>query len=289
MEKQRILVQLDSDPHPSVFDSVVAVDSGVDQLLRHGAVEPDHVEGLVHGAIFTRGPADLKSTAVFIGGSDVAAGQRLLSAATKCFFGPMRVSVMIDSNGSNTTAAAAVLATRRHLDLASSTVLVLPGTGPVGQRVVRLLAREGSTVRVGSRRREKAEEVCQQIRELVDDARIESYATGSPGQLAAALEGTQVVVAAGAAGVELLSCHVRQACTGLCVAVDLNAVPPPGIAGIEVTDKAAQRDGVIAYGAIGVGGTKMKIHRAAVQRLFEANDLVLDAEEIYAIGRELEA
>jgi hypothetical protein len=71
------------------------------------------------------------------------------------------------------------------------------------------------------------------------------------------------------------------------VAIDLNAVPPAGLAGIDAMDKAKQRDGVLCYGAIGVGGTKMKIHKAAIQRLFEANDQVLDAEEIFEIGRQL--
>jgi hypothetical protein len=71
------------------------------------------------------------------------------------------------------------------------------------------------------------------------------------------------------------------------VAIDLNAVPPAGIAGIDVMDKAKERDGVVCYGAIGVGGTKMKIHKAAIQKLFSANDLVMDAEEVYAIGKEL--
>jgi hypothetical protein len=52
-------------------------------------------------------------------------------------------------------------------------------------------------------------------------------------------------------------------------------------------DKAKQRGNVLCYGAIGVGGTKMKIHRAAIQRLFTANHLVLDAEEVLAIGHEL--
>jgi hypothetical protein len=64
-------------------------------------------------------------------------------------------------------------------------------------------------------------------------------------------------------------------------------VPPAGIAGIDVMDKAKERDGVVCYGAIGVGGTKMKIHKAAIQKLFSANDLVMDAEEVYAIGKEL--
>jgi hypothetical protein len=36
-----------------------------------------------------------------------------------------------------------------------------------------------------------------------------------------------------------------------------------------------------------VGGTKMKIHKAAIASLFAAHDQVLDAEEIYQIGRAL--
>ena len=68
------------------------------------------------------------------------------------------------------------------------------------------------------------------------------------------------------------------------VAIDLNAVPPLGIEGIEVTDKGTQRDGVICYGAVGVGDTKMRIHKAAIAKLFESNDQVLDAEEVYALG-----
>ena len=70
----------------------MAVDAGVDHLFRHGGVTPDAVRDLVYGAMFTRGPADLKNTAVFIGGSDVAAGEKLLAKAQECFFGPMRVS-----------------------------------------------------------------------------------------------------------------------------------------------------------------------------------------------------
>lgn len=60
-----------------------------------------------------------------------------------------------------------------------------------------------------------------------------------------------------------------------------------GSAGIEVTDKAKERHGAFVYRAVGVGGTKMKYHKIAIQRLFDANDQVLDAEEIYAIGQEL--
>ena len=70
--KTKILIQFDPDSHASTFDSVVAIDSGVDHLVTQSNVGVDHVESLVHGAMFTRGPADLKSTALFFGGSDVA-------------------------------------------------------------------------------------------------------------------------------------------------------------------------------------------------------------------------
>ena len=53
-------LQLDTDPQPSVFDAVVAVDAGVDHLFRHGGVTPENVRDLVYGALFTRGPADLQ-------------------------------------------------------------------------------------------------------------------------------------------------------------------------------------------------------------------------------------
>src|ERR1700736_3993193 len=155
---RKILIQLDSDAHPSVFDRVVAIDAGADEVFSYGSVKPEQVRDLIHGAIFTRGPRDLKRTALFIGGSDVAAGERLLAEACRHMlpqFG-LRVSVLLDANGANTTAAAAVRAAARHLELRGTGALVRGGTGPVGQRVARLLARQGARVRVGSRQRARA-------------------------------------------------------------------------------------------------------------------------------------
>ncbi|MDA1049950.1 MAG: NADP-dependent methylenetetrahydromethanopterin/methylenetetrahydrofolate dehydrogenase [Planctomycetota bacterium] len=289
MSKPKILIQLDGDEHASLFDAVVAVDSEIDHLFQYHSVQTEQVRDLIHGAMFTRGPQDLHNTAVFIGGANVAHGESLLQAATKCFFGPMRVSVMLDANGANTTAAAAVLAAARHVDLSQSEALVLAGTGPVGQRAVRLLARAGCKVRVASRSSERAAATCEQVRENVEGAVLTPLATNNAKETAAALEGTNLVIAAGAAGIELLSAETLAACSSLRVAIDLNAVPPLGIGGVEVTDKAVDHDSVICYGAIGVGGTKMKIHKAAIRKLFSANGLVLDAEEIFEIGRELEA
>ncbi|WP_442482969.1 NADP-dependent methylenetetrahydromethanopterin/methylenetetrahydrofolate dehydrogenase [Aeoliella sp. SH292] len=285
----KILLCLDTDPQPSVFDAVVAVDAGVDQLFRHSNITPDVVRDLVYGAIFTRSPAELKNTAIFVGGSDVTAGEKVLATVDKTCFGPMRVSAMLDSNGSNTTAAAAVIAAGRHVDLSKSTVAVLAGTGSVGKRILRMLADDGANIRLGSRSLEHAERVAEEIRQQSPTAKIECLVTTDDAGLRRSLDGANVVIASGPPGVELLPQSIRDEFPNLAVAIDLNAVPPLGIAGIEVGDKRKEQGRTICYGAIGVGGTKMKIHRAAIQKLFTTNDLVLDAVEIYELGKELDS
>src|SRR5206468_3608697 len=185
----KILIQLDSDPQPSVFDRVVAVDAGADDVFSYGGVRPEQVQNLVHGAIFTRGPRDLPRTALFIGGSDVAAGETLLAEALQHMlpqFG-LRVSVLLDANGANTTAAAAIRAAARHLDLGTARALVLGGTGPVGQRVALLLARQGAEVRVGSRQQTRAAAVCENLRRRIPNPHLEAARITDADSLRAAL------------------------------------------------------------------------------------------------------
>ena len=287
MAKPKILIQIDSDKHPSSFDRVVAVDAGVDHLSSYGGVTVDDVETLVHGAMFTRGPDDLHQTAIFIGGSNVATGEAMLEKVQKTFFGPLTVSVMMDANGANTTAAAAVLSAGKHLGLSSATALVLGGTGPVGQRAARLLAAEGATVRLASRSASRATDAAKAINEAVPGGKVDPVQIKDEFNLADALDGAQVVIAAGAPGVTLMPEKARKDATALKVAIDLNAVPPMGIEGVGATDKAAEIDGVTCYGAIGVGGLKMKIHKAAIRQLFDANNQVLDADAVYTLGKSI--
>ncbi len=279
---KKILIQLDTDRHASAFDRVVAVDADVDELFSYAQVEPDHVEPLVHGAIFTRGPNSLKNTALFVGGSNVTAGEQILAAVQKAFFGPMRVSVMMDSNGSNTTAAAAVLAALRHLDASESQATILGGTGPVGLRAAQLLSQLGARVRLVSRSQARAQDAVDSLSETS----IEPVAADDEASVIAACQRSDLILAAGAAGIQFLSqTAVKQLQAR--VLIDVNAVPPVGIAGVDVMDAGSQRDGRITWGAIGVGGIKMKIHKAAIRRLFTASDLVLDTSAIFQLGREL--
>jgi hypothetical protein len=291
MSGPRILLQLDPEAHCSVFDAVVAIDSEVDHLLQYAVVEPLEVRDLIHGAIFTRAADQLRNTAIFVGGNDVSQGEALLKQVTGAFFGPLRVSVMMDANGANTTASAAVVAAGRHVELAGASAVVLAATGPVGQRAVRMLVRAGTKVRVASRSLERADEVCVRVAKGLEgvDVNLAPVAVSNVSQARAAVDGVDIVIAAGASGIQLLSENVWRDASSLRVAIDLNAVPPLGIEGIDVMDKAVDRKSVSTYGAIGVGGTKMKIHKECIRRLFQRNDLVLDADEVFQIGCELEA
>src|SRR2546426_1369873 len=156
---RKLLLQLDSSRLPSVFDRVVAYDAGADEVMSYGDVTDADVRDLIHGCIFTRGPKDLKNTAVFVGGADIAVGEGLLAAATKAMFKPFTVSAMLDSNGSNTTAVAAVakLVQAAGGEVRGKRVLIVAGTGPVGIRAAGLFAKAGADVCITSRKAEAGE------------------------------------------------------------------------------------------------------------------------------------
>ncbi len=243
--KPKILIQLDADPQPSVFDAVVAVDSGVEHVFRHGGVTAGNVRELVHGALFTRGPAELSATAIFIGGSDVKAGEAVLAAVKETFFGPFRVSILFDASGANTTAAAGVLAALRSLgnSLEGVSAAVLAATGPVGQRVARLLCRLKANVAVGSRSSDRARALAESLRQETGSTAVPLPPPGT-NDLAAALQDTRLIFSAGAAGVTLLAASTWRSLPALEILIDLNAVPPAGIEGVEPTDKNTQRGSV---------------------------------------------
>ena len=282
--KKKILIQLDTDRHPSVFDQVVAVDSGVDHIFSYGSVLPEHVRELVYGAIFTRAPEELKYTAIFVGGSQLSVAEEILETVKDTFFGPLSTSVMLDCGGCNTTAAAAVLCAGKEVRLKSTRCLVLGATGPVGHRVVRLLAREKSTVAVGSREYTRAESLCSSITQEMPQADLVPVSTGTETSLKDAIKDAEVVVSAGTEGVVMLPEDIRRGAPGIRVMIDLNAVPPLGIEGVEATAKGENLTGITCYGAIGVGGTKMKIHKKAIARLFESSKDVLDCQDVYELG-----
>ncbi len=284
---RKLLLQLDSSRLPSVFDQVVAYDAGADVVMSYGGVIETDVRDLIHGCIFTRGPKDLHNTAVWIGGSNMSAGEQLLAMAQDALFDPFSVSIMLDSNGSNTTAVAAVVKIEETLgDLRGKKVLILAGTGPVGQRAAGLLAKDGAEVTITSRKPEQGEKARQFISARFN-VPVEAVTMNDPSSLPELLQDVEVLLNSGPAGVQMVPRGAWTAAKSLKIAVDLNAVPPLGIEGVEVNDDGNKRNGVVVFGAFGVGNFKTKLHKACVARLFTRNDLVLDAETIAEIAREL--
>jgi hypothetical protein len=281
---KRLLFHFDTDAHPSVFDCVVGYDGGADHVQGYGGVTPENVGQLVDGTIFTRPLKDKHNTAIFVSGGDMSAGEQVLDAIKKRFFADFRGSVMLDSNGSNTTAAAAVAQITQRSTVKGKRAVVLGGTGPVGLRAALMLAREGAEVLMSSRSWNRSNQACAHLRERygVD---VKPFEANGDDERGALIEAAQIVVAAGAIGVQMLGEKHWRDNSNLEFLSDCNAQPPLGIAGIDMVDKGTQRHGKTVFGAIGVGSLKLTLHRRCIARLFEASNQVLDAEEIYALAK----
>jgi len=281
---KKILIQLDTDPHPSPFDAIAAYDSGVDIVLGFGEVTTDNLEGVVQGAIFPRGPDGLANTAFWVGGSKVRDGEAVFDAARKLFFGPFEPSIMLDSDGSNTTAAAAVARVRGAVALKDSKAAVI-GVGPVGLRTAELLRREGAEVTLftfppdvmeGGYRRASGIDVAQ-------EAGFEVVEPSSGDELDGALAGHAVVFAAGPAGTQILR-RSGWAQEGVRVVVDYSAAEPVGVEGVDRGDDLDEEDGVKKLGALAVGGPKMKLQKRCVERMYEEKGTVMDLDGVYEVA-----
>jgi hypothetical protein len=282
---KKVLIQLDTDEHPSSFDAIAAYDAGVDVVLGFGQITAENLDDVVQGAVFPRGPDGLANTAFWVGGSRVRDGEAVFAAARKLFFEPFQPSIMLDSDGSNTTAAAALHRVRGAVALDGARAAVI-GVGPVGLRTAELLRREGAEVTIltfppdvmeGKHRRASGVPVAQ-------EAGFEVVEPASSEELEAALAGHVAVFAAGPAGVQILRRSGWAGVEGLRVVVDYSAAEPVGVEGVDRTDDLEEDDGVLKLGALAVGGPKMKLQKRCVQRMFEAKGTVLDLQSIYDVA-----
>jgi hypothetical protein len=285
---KKILIQLDTDPHPSPFDAIAAYDADVDVVLGFSDVVADGLDDVVQGAVFPRGPDGLGNTAFWVGGSNVRDGEAVFEAARKLFFDPFSPSIMLDSDGSNTTAAAGVALVRGAVELKDGRAAVI-GVGPVGLRTAELLRREGAEVTMltfppdvfeGEHRRASGISVAQ-------EAGFEVVEPESSDELDAALAGHVAVFAAGPAGTQILRRSGWAQVDGLQVVVDYSAAEPVGVEGVERDDDLEDEDGVKKLGALAVGAPKMKLQKRCVQKMFETKGTVLDLMGVYDVALEV--
>lgn len=280
---KKLLLHLDTDISPSTFDQVVAYDSNVDNIIAYGGITVDNVTSHVHGMLFTRGVDNLKNSAIFIGGSNVSASDLVGAAVKRAFFGPMTVSVMLDPNGSNTTAAAIVRKVMTNYDVNDKKVVII-GSGPVGQRTALFFLKEGAgEVVITSRDITRSTAISLQMKSAYG-VNITAGEAANDESVNKLLNDAHVAIACGPPGVCVIPQSAWESNDTLEVVADVNAVPPQGIAGLDVMDNGTDKKGIRFYGALTIGNFKMKVHRAAIKSLYESNNQYLNESTIYDIA-----
>ncbi|HZH08201.1 MAG TPA: NAD(P)-dependent methylenetetrahydromethanopterin dehydrogenase [Lautropia sp.] len=295
-ERSAILHLFTPTKQASPFDVNMAVDAGYQVVVPYPEVDMRNVAALTQDAIFSRGPKGVRKTGIFIGGRDVVVAQDMLELAQKSMFPPFMVSAFADPSGSFTTAAGMIACVERELRKAHGStldgkrVLILGGTGAVGRIAAVLCARSGAAVRLCSHSDQKrAEAAAEQLNKRFDVA-VEGLLIDAPATLRRELGGTDVVLATAAAGVQVMGGDDLAAADGLLVAADVNAVPPAGIAGVDVKHDGVPIPGssAVGIGALAIGNVKYQVQHQLFVRMLQADKAVfLGFSEALEMAREL--
>lgn len=245
--------------------------------------------------MFPRGPEGAKHTKVFINGHDFKLTNDVLERIQKCMFPPFELAVVIDPRGAFTTAAAAVAKTLELLlrkgsgSLENKTATILAGTGPVGQTAARLYASENTNVIVTSRSLQKASSVATKINEALACERVRGVEAQTPEEIGKSIEKSEIILAAGAAGTQVLPSSVLKDFGKKCkVVVDINAIPPLGVERLE-----SDADGkeilpyVFGVGALAVGRLKNRVEVELIKRAAVEPKGTFDYRAAYEIARKL--
>jgi methylene-tetrahydromethanopterin dehydrogenase len=299
-EKRSVLHMLDPMPHVSPFDINMAVDAGFDQIFPYDNVQPDQVNGLVQDAIFSRGPAGVKRTGIFIGGRDIGIALSMLETAQKAMVPPFVISVLADPSGAFTTAAALVACVEKQLkirhgdELKGAQTVVFGGTGPVGiaTGVITSLAGANVTI-VDPFNIDTALDKAKEYNARCGSSLVGTYAS-SDADKARLLAQADIVFCTAKAGVQVLNASVLSDAMQLKVAGDVNAVPPLGIEGIkrmhngEPLIHAVNSPSAVGIGALAVGDIKYKLQNALLASLLTTETpLYLDFREAFDQARSL--
>ncbi len=250
----------------SPFDVNMATDAGFDVIVPYTDVDLKEVAGLVQDAIFSRAPENGSRTAVLVGGREPLLAIDMLEAARKAMVPPhFEISVMADPSGAFTTAAGMIAVVEKHLrtaglELAGRQVAVFGGTGPVGRIAALIAAQAGAKVAlVGYDGLHRVTATCDQFGERFGVAMSAADGSDDAGKLAVIAE-AEVILAAGRAGTQILSTAQLATARRLRVALDVNAVPPSGLEGVDAFADGTPIPGTsgVGVGALAVGNVKFK-------------------------------
>jgi hypothetical protein len=293
--RKNVIIFLDTDKYASPFDMLVAIDLYPEaQIINYSNVEISDAKRLIQDAMFPRGPEGAKHTKVFIGGQDVEKALGILDAIKKSMFPPFQLSVIIDPRGAYTTASSAVAKTMKLFhekvgDFKGRTATILAGTGPVGVVAAKLYASEGGNVVLTSRKLERAKAVADKINKELGTNQVCGAKASTPEEIGEAITGADVILACGAAGIQLLPLNILEKYGNNCkVLGDINAVPPLGIEGLKATHKNKEfTSGKFGIGALAIGPLKILIEGEMFKRAVESSSGIVDYKTAYEIAKKL--
>ncbi|NQY25644.1 MAG: methylenetetrahydromethanopterin dehydrogenase [Piscirickettsiaceae bacterium] len=277
MSKRSIIHMLDPNVRNSPFDINMALDAGFDAIIPYPNIKLDEVAGMTQDTIFSRGPAGVKKTAIFIGGRDMGLAMDMLEEAKKAMVPPFEVSVFADPSGAFTTAAALVACVESKLkenfnqELKGSTVVVFGGTGPVGLATAVIAAQQGAdTTIVDHFSIDTALEFASEAKRRYG-VNLRATTAASDADKARLMSTAEIVFCTAKAGIQVLNASVLEDAKNLKVAGDVNAVPPLGIEGLELMDlgkplvHATNSNGAVGIGALAIGNIKYKLQKMLLE------------------------
>ena len=289
-----ILHMLSPQKHISPFDVNMAADAGYKVIVPYINVTLEDVTALTQDAIFSRPPNDGVRTGLFIGGKDALLSLDMMEAAKKALVPPFGLSTFADPAGSFTTAAAMVACVERVLRLKfgrtwkDTRVAVFGATGVVGFAASIIAAMEGAKVKLVAHRG---------VERVVKSAAVSKERFGvdlepAPGeteeQKIGIISDAQVIFVAAAAGVRVITAENKQQAKDLLVIADVNAVPPPGVEGMELFMDGAPLPGcdALGVGPLAIGDVKYKTESGLFKRMIASPEPVhFDFRDAFQLAR----
>ncbi len=292
---KKIFIFLDTDKYASPFDMLVTIDAFPDaQIIKYENVTGDDAAKIIYDAVFPRGPEGAKYTKIFINGSNFDQVAAVVAATQKCMASaPFQNSVIVDPRGAYSTAAAAVAKTlgialeKGFGNLEGKSVTVLAGTGPVGQTAAKIYASEKANVTISSRSQAKGQAVAAKINSEVGAERVKVVEVQTSEQTGEAIKNAEIVLSAGAGGIQLLSAEELKKYGGSCkIVADINAIKPVGVEGLGSTEEGIELlPGVYGIGALAIGKLKIKVETEMIKKATAEPQGLFDYAIAYDIGK----
>jgi methylene-tetrahydromethanopterin dehydrogenase len=287
-----LLFYLDTDVKASPFDICMAYDAGYNAVVPYENIIPEDAKSLVLDALLSRGPKAVKHTCFLIGGKNAERAEQVFEVMKDSMFPPFKASIIVDPAGAYTTAAAMVakaenaLETSKLGELKTKTVAIF-GTGAVGQIAAVLLAKMGCNVTIASinPKRVDGKEHAEGIAKLLakdHGVQVEGIFAPTPASKIEIIKKADVVMCAGVMGVRIIDKEMLNDVKTMKVLIDINAVPPFGVEGIELKDDMREMlPGIFTIGALTVGDLKHKLEKEILR---DARD---NGKEVYNFNTDL--